>query len=65
MKNKNIIKYTAKYFLLLFVTSIGYGFANEMLNAKSDFANYSGLAILLAIAIGWVTVLSDDLKKIK
>jgi|LauGreDrversion4_2_1035121.scaffolds.fasta_scaffold253134_5 hypothetical protein len=64
MKNKTIIWYTVKYFILGTVTIYVWQLAGKLATAKDDFQNIIGSALLAGLFLTWVLVFKHDLGKV-
>lgn len=64
LTNKNIVKYCAKYFVVLTVGAYLYNLSTSLINQKSDVANLVGTALLAGLFIGSVLILKSDVTKL-
>ena len=62
--NKNIVKYCAKYFVVLTVGAYLWSNASELCNQKSDYANLVGSALFAGLLIGLILILKSDVTKL-
>ena len=62
--NKNIVKYCAKYFVVLTVSAYVWSNASELTNQKSDYANLVGSALFAGLFIGLLLILKSDVTKL-
>ena len=62
--NKNIVKYCAKYFVVLTVGSYLYNLSANLINQKSDVANLVGTALFAGLFIGSLLILKSDVTKL-
>ncbi len=62
--NKNIVKYCAKYFVLLTVGAYVFNTSVIFINQKSDVANLIGSALFAGLFIGSVLILKSDVTKL-
>jgi hypothetical protein len=58
--NKNIVKYSIKYFVVLTLTSYGWSEASSLASQKSDVANLMGTALFAGLFIGLLLILKSD-----
>lgn len=64
MKNKTIIWYTVKYFVIFTLTTYLWQTAGELSTAKDDVQNIVGGALFAGLFLTWVLVLKHDLTKV-
>ena len=64
LNNKNIVKYCAKYFVVLTVGAYLYNLSANLINQKSDVANLVGTALLAGLFIGSILILKSDVTKL-
>ena len=64
MKNKTIIWYTVKYFILFTVTTYCWQWAGELVSVKNDVQNIVGSALFAGLFLTWVLVLKHDIAKL-
>lgn len=62
--NFNIVKYCAKYFVVLIVSAYVWSNASELANQKSDYANLVGSALFAGLFIGLLLILKSDVTKL-
>ena len=62
--NKNIVKYCAKYFVVLTVGAYLYNLSANLINQKSDVANLIGTALFAGLLHGSVLILKSDVTKL-
>ena len=62
--NKNIVKYCAKYFVVLTVGAYVYNTCTNLINQKSDIANLLGTALFAGLFIGSLLILRSDVTKL-
>jgi hypothetical protein len=62
--NKNIVKYCAKYFVLLTVGAYVFNTSVIFINQKSDVANLIGSALFAGLFVGTVLILKSDVTKL-
>lgn len=62
--NKNIIKYCAKYFVVITVGAYVYNTCTILINQKSDVANLAGTALFAGLFIGSLLILKSDVTKL-
>ena len=62
--NKNIVKYCAKYFVLLTVGAYVFNTSVIFINQKSDVANLIGSALFVGLFVGTVVILKSDVTKL-
>lgn len=62
--NKNIVKYCAKYFVVLTVGAYLYNLSANLINQKSDVANLVGTALFAGLLLGSVLILKSDVTKL-
>ena len=62
--NKNIVKYCAKYFVVLSVGAYVYNLCTNLINQKSDVANLVGTALFAGLFVGSLLILKSDVTKL-
>ena len=62
--NKNIVKYCAKYFVLLTVGAYVFNTSVIFINQKNDVANLIGSALFAGLFIGSLLILKSDVTKL-
>ena len=62
--NKNIVKYCAKYFVVLTVGAYVFNTCTNLINQKSDVANLVGSALFAGLFIGSLLILKSDVTKL-
>lgn len=62
--NKNIVKYCAKYFVVLSVGAYVYNLCTNLINQKSDIANLVGTALFAGLFVGSLLILKSDVTKL-
>ena len=62
--NKNIVKYCAKYFVVLIVGVCLFNQSTNLINQKSDVANLVGTALFAGLFIGTLLILKSDVTKL-
>ena len=62
--NKNIVKYCAKYFVVLSVGAYVYNTCTNLINQKSDVANLVGTALFAGLFVGTLLILKSDVTKL-
>ncbi len=62
--NKNIVKYCAKYFVVLTVGAYLFNQSTNLINQKSDVANLVGTALFAGLFIGSLIILKSDVTKL-
>jgi hypothetical protein len=62
--NKNIVKYCAKYFVLLTVGGYVINTSVIFINQKSDVANLIGSALFAGLFVGTLVILKSDVTKL-
>ena len=62
--NKNIVKYCAKYFVLMAVGAYIFNASVTLINQKSDVANLIGSALFAGLFVGTVVILKSDVTKL-
>ena len=62
--NKNIVKYCAKYFVVLSVGAYVYNLCTNLINQKSDIANLVGTALFAGLFVGTLLILKSDVTKL-
>ena len=62
--NKNIVKYCAKYFVLLTVGAYVFNTSVIFINQKNDVANLIGSALFAGLFIGSLVILKSDVTKL-
>ena len=65
MKNKFLIKYVVKYFILLVIATYAFQGGAYLVNQKDDFAKLLGCAIFTGLAVGGAVVLASDINKVQ
>jgi len=62
--NKNIVKYSLKYFVVLTVGAYVFNTCTNLINQKSDVANLLGTALFAGLFIGSLLILKSDVTKL-
>ena len=62
--NKNIVKYSAKYFVLTILGAYIFNLSTSMINQKSDVANLLGTALFAGLFVGTLVILKSDVTKL-
>jgi hypothetical protein len=62
--NKNIVKYSLKYFVVLTVGAFILNQCSNLINQKSDVANLVGTALFAGLFIGSLIILKSDVTKL-
>ena len=62
--NKNIVKYSLKYFVVLSVGAYVYNLCTNLINQKSDIANLVGSALFAGLFVGSLLILKSDVTKL-
>ena len=62
--NKNIVKYCAKYFVVLTVGAYVFNTCTNLINQKSDVANLVGTALFAGLFISLLIILKSDVTKL-
>ena len=62
--NKNIVKYCAKYFVVLTVGAFILNQSTNLINQKSDIANLIGTALFAGLFIWSLIILKSDVTKL-
>jgi hypothetical protein len=62
--NKNIIKYCAKYFVLMTLGAYVFNTSVIFINQKSDVANLIGSALFAGLFVGTLLILKSDVTKL-
>jgi len=62
--NKNIVKYCAKYFVLMSVGAYVFNTSVIFINQKSDIANLIGSALFAGLFVGTLLILKSDVTKL-
>ena len=62
--NKNIVKYSLKYFVVLTVSAFILNQCTNLINQKSDVANLVGTALFAGLFIGTLIILKSDVTKL-
>lgn len=62
--NKNIVKYSLKYFVVLTVGAYILNQCTNLINQKSDVANLVGTALFAGLFIGSLIILRSDVTKL-
>ena len=62
--NKNIVKYSLKYFVVLSVGAYVYNLCTNLINQKSDVANLVGTALFAGLFVGTLLILKSDVTKL-
>jgi hypothetical protein len=62
--NKNIVKYSLKYFVVLTVGAYVLNTCTNLINQKSDVANLVGTALFAGLFIGSLILLRSDVTKL-
>jgi hypothetical protein len=64
LTNKNIVKYCAKYFVVLTVGAYIYNVCSNLINQKSDVVNLIGTTLFAGLFIGSLLILKSDVTKL-
>ena len=64
ISNKNIVKYCAKYFVVLTIGAYIYNTCTNLINQKSDVANLIGTALFAGLFVGTILILKSDVTKL-
>ncbi len=62
--NKNIVKYCAKYFVVMAVMAYIFNLSASLVNQKSDVANLIGSTLFAGLFVGTVLILKSDVTKL-
>jgi hypothetical protein len=62
--NKNIVKYSLKYFVVLTAGACVLNTCTNLINQKSDVANLLGTALFAGLFIGTLIILKSDVTKL-
>ena len=62
--NKNIVKYSLKYIVVLTVGAYVFNTCTNLINQKSDVANLLGTALFAGLFIGSLIILRSDVTKL-
>ena len=62
--NKNIVKYSLKYFVVLTIGAFILNQCTNLINQKSDVANLVGTALFAGLFIGSLIILKSDVTKL-
>ena len=62
--NKNIVKYSLKYFVVLTIGAYVFNTCTNLINQKSDVANLVGTALFAGLFIGSLIILRSDVTKL-
>jgi hypothetical protein len=62
--NKNIVKYSLKYFVVLTVGAFILNQCTNLINQKSDVANLLGTALFAGLFIGTLIIVRHDVAKL-
>ena len=62
--NKNILKYSLKYFVVLTVGAYVFNTCTNLINQKSDVANLVGTALFAGLFVGSLLILKSDVTKL-
>ena len=62
--NKNIVKYCAKYFVLMAVGAYIFNASVTLINQKSDVANLIGSALFAGLFVGTMVILKSEVTKL-
>ena len=62
--NYNIVKYCAKYFVVLTVGAYVYNMSSHLINQKSDVDNLIGSALFAGLFIVSLLILKSDVTKL-
>ena len=62
--NKNIVKYCAKYFVVLTAGACLFNQSTNLINQKSDVANLVGTALFAGLFVGTLIILKSDVTKL-
>ena len=62
--NKNIVKYCAKYFVLMTLGAYVFNTSTSLINQKSDVANLIGSALFAGLFVGTLLILKSDVTKL-
>ena len=64
LTNYNIVKYCAKYFVVLTVGAYVYNMSSHLINQKSDVDNLIGSALFAGLFIVSLLILKSDVTKL-
>ena len=64
LTNYNIVKYCAKYFVVLTVGTYVYNMSSHLINQKSDVDNLIGSALFAGLFIVSLLLLKSDMTKL-
>ena len=62
--NKNIVKYSLKYIVVLTVGAYVFNTCTNLINQKSDVANLVGTALFAGLFIGTLIIVRPDVAKL-
>jgi hypothetical protein len=62
--NKNIVKYSLKYFVVLTAGACVLNTCTNLINQKSDVANLVGTALFAGLFVGSLLILKSDVTKL-
>jgi phosphotransferase system glucose/maltose/N-acetylglucosamine-specific IIC component len=62
--NYNIVKYCAKYLLILIAVAYIFSFGSLMANARNDFMNLISTLVFAGLLVGLLLILKSDLIKL-
>ena len=62
--NKNIVKYSLKYFVILTAGACVLNTCTNLINQKSDVANLLGTALFAGLFIGTLIIVRHDVAKL-
>jgi hypothetical protein len=62
--NKNIVKYSLKYFVILTAGACVLNTCTNLINQKSDVANLLGTALFAGLFVGSLLILKSDVTKL-
>ena len=62
--NKNIVKYSLKYFVVLTAGACVLNTCTNLINQKSDVANLVGSALFAGLFVGTLLILKSDVTKL-
>ena len=62
--NKNIVKYSLKYFVVLTVGAYVFNTCTNLINQKSDVANLLGTALFAGLFVGTLIIVRRDVAKL-
>jgi uncharacterized Tic20 family protein len=64
LTNYNIVKYCAKYLVLMIVSAYVFSFGSLMANARNDFMNLISSVVFAGLLVGMLLVLKNDVTKL-